>query len=63
MKEMIFYFQGFYRYFIDVVWYVFYFEKMLYDQGQFLFSYVEVYQVSLDIQYINYCKLCIYNFD
>lgn len=44
-KQWIFHFQGFHRYSTDQFWHVPHFEKMLYDQGQLLFTYSEAYQV------------------
>lgn len=38
--------KGFHRYSTDAVWHVPHFEKMLYDQGQLLFSYAEAYQIT-----------------
>lgn len=39
---------GFHRYSVDERWHVPHFEKMLYDQGQLVHSYLEAYQLSRD---------------
>jgi uncharacterized protein YyaL (SSP411 family) len=39
---------GFHRYSVDERWFVPHFEKMLYDQAQLAWSYIEAYQVSGD---------------
>lgn len=39
---------GFHRYTVDASWHVPHFEKMLYDQGQLAWSYLELYQLSGD---------------
>lgn len=48
--------QGFYCYFIDCQWYVFYFEKMLYDQVQFVVVYLQVFQIFGDEFYFDVVK-------
>ncbi len=42
---------GFHRYSVDGQWRVPHFEKMLYDQGQLVDSYLDAYQISGDEQY------------
>lgn len=39
---------GFHRYSVDERWFVPHFEKMLYDQAQLAFAYVEAFQVTSD---------------
>ncbi len=39
---------GFHRYSVDNRWHVPHFEKMLYDQGQLVVSYLEAYQITKD---------------
>jgi len=39
---------GFHRYSVDEQWIVSHFEKMLYDQGQLVNSYLEIYQMTRD---------------
>jgi uncharacterized protein YyaL (SSP411 family) len=39
---------GFHRYAVDAVWHVPHFEKMLYDQAQLAWSYLELYQLTGD---------------
>ena len=39
---------GFHRYSVDSRWHVPHFEKMLYDQGQLVVSYLEAYQITQD---------------
>ncbi len=39
---------GFHRYSVDEYWHVPHFEKMLYDQGQLVVSYLEAYQITHD---------------
>ncbi|XP_005999653.1 spermatogenesis-associated protein 20 [Latimeria chalumnae] len=41
--------QGFHRYSTDGTWHVPHFEKMLYDQGQLVMSYIDAYQISGDV--------------
>ncbi len=42
---------GFHRYSVDEHWFVPHFEKMLYDQGQLIVSYLEAFQITRDPQY------------
>ncbi|KAL0487171.1 DUF255 domain-containing protein [Acrasis kona] len=42
---------GFHRYSVDKYWHVPHFEKMTYDQGQLLVSYLDAYQITKDDQY------------
>jgi uncharacterized protein YyaL (SSP411 family) len=42
---------GFHRYSVDERWFVPHFEKMLYDQGQLVTSYIEAFQITGDAQY------------
>jgi uncharacterized protein len=42
---------GFHRYSVDERWFVPHFEKMLYDQGQLVTSYVEAFQITGDAGY------------
>jgi uncharacterized protein YyaL (SSP411 family) len=42
---------GFHRYSVDERWFVPHFEKMLYDQGQLVTSYLEAFQITGDEQY------------
>src|SRR5258708_22766248 len=42
---------GFHRYSVDARWFVPHFEKMLYDQAQIAFSYLEAFQITRDEQY------------
>jgi uncharacterized protein len=42
---------GFHRYSVDERWFVPHFEKMLYDQGQLVTSYLEAFQITGDKQY------------
>ncbi|MGA7234832.1 MAG: thioredoxin domain-containing protein [Bryobacteraceae bacterium] len=42
---------GFHRYSVDERWFVPHFEKMLYDQGQLVTSYLEALQITGDEQY------------
>src|SRR5262249_42634610 len=37
---------GFHRYSVDASWHVPHFEKMLYDQGQLVISYLEAWQIT-----------------
>ena len=37
---------GFHRYSVDARWFVPHFEKMLYDQAQLAFSYLEAFQIT-----------------
>jgi uncharacterized protein len=39
---------GFHRYSVDERWFVPHFEKMLYDQAQLAFSYLEAFQITAD---------------
>ncbi|MEZ5274758.1 MAG: thioredoxin domain-containing protein [Opitutaceae bacterium] len=39
---------GFHRYSVDAIWHVPHFEKMLYDQAQLAWSYLELYQLTGD---------------
>ena len=47
---------GFHRYSTDERWHVPHFEKMLYDQGQMINSYIEAYQISGDKYYADVAK-------
>lgn len=42
---------GFHRYATDAAWHVPHFEKMLYDQAQLAFTYLEAYQVTKNERY------------
>ncbi len=42
---------GFHRYSVDADWFVPHFEKMLYDQGQLVNSYLDAYQITRDEKY------------
>ena len=42
---------GFHRYSVDRYWHVPHFEKMLYDQAQLAFAYLEAFQITHDRQY------------
>ena len=44
---------GFHRYSVDAYWRVPHFEKMIYDQAQLVWSYLEAYQITKDIFYAN----------
>src|SRR4029077_14466289 len=39
---------GFHRYSVDAEWHVPHFEKMLYDQAQLVWSYLEAFQITRD---------------
>ncbi|XP_062592799.1 spermatogenesis-associated protein 20-like isoform X2 [Saccostrea cucullata] len=43
--------KGFHRYSTDAMWHVPHFEKMLYDQGQLLFTYAEAYQITREDEF------------
>lgn len=47
---------GFHRYSTDERWHVPHFEKMLYDQGQLIISYLEAYQLTGDDVYSSVAK-------
>jgi uncharacterized protein YyaL (SSP411 family) len=42
---------GFHRYSVDRYWHVPHFEKMLYDQAQLAFAYLDAFQITRDRQY------------
>jgi uncharacterized protein YyaL (SSP411 family) len=42
---------GFHRYSVDRYWHVPHFEKMLYDQAQLTFAYLDAFQITQDRQY------------
>jgi len=42
---------GFHRYSVDTEWHVPHFEKMLYDQGQIVCTYIEAYQITKTPRY------------
>ena len=42
---------GFHRYSVDEHWFVPHFEKMLYDQAQLAWAYLEAFQITHDVQY------------
>ena len=44
---------GFHRYSVDQYWHVPHFEKMTYDNAEFLNNYIELYHVTDDIRYKN----------
>jgi uncharacterized protein len=43
---------GFHRYSTDELWHVPHFEKMLYDQAQLVFSYLDAFQITQDPFYV-----------
>lgn len=51
-------FGGFCRYSVDRQWHVPHFEKMLYDQGQLLTSYVIAYKMTKDPFYLDVADKC-----
>ncbi len=46
---------GFHRYSTDDRWHIPHFEKMLYDQAQLVWSYLEAYQITKDKSYSRVC--------
>lgn len=47
---------GFHRYSTDARWHVPHFEKMLYDQAQLVFSYLEAYQITRDERFADVAR-------
>jgi uncharacterized protein YyaL (SSP411 family) len=47
---------GFHRYSVDAYWRVPHFEKMLYDQAQLVWSYLEAYQITHDTFFANVAR-------
>ncbi len=47
---------GFHRYSVDAYWRVPHFEKMLYDQAQLVWSYLEAYQITQDVFFANVAR-------
>jgi hypothetical protein len=47
---------GFHRYSVDAYWRVPHFEKMLYDQAQLVWSYLEAYQITRDVFFVNVAR-------
>ena len=47
---------GFHRYSVDNRWHVPHFEKMLYDQGQLVCTYLDAYQITRDVQYADVAR-------
>jgi uncharacterized protein YyaL (SSP411 family) len=47
---------GFHRYSVDAYWRVPHFEKMLYDQAQLVWSYLEAYQITHDDFFANVAR-------
>ncbi|MGH7595624.1 MAG: thioredoxin domain-containing protein, partial [bacterium] len=47
---------GFHRYSVDAHWRVPHFEKMLYDQAQLVWSYLEAYQITQDVFFANVAR-------
>ncbi len=47
---------GFHRYSVDAYWRVPHFEKMLYDQAQLVWSYLEAYQITREKFYANVAR-------
>lgn len=47
---------GFHRYSVDALWHVPHFEKMLYDQGQLVGTYMDAYQITGESRYADVAR-------
>ena len=50
---------GFHRYSVDEFWHVPHFEKMLYDNGQLIVTYLNAYQITKDEFYLKIAQSCL----